>query len=49
MKITRLDDGTMKYEEQTIATRTWDDKWYLFPFPQKDALNCHLTQNEGWK
>ncbi|WP_262279832.1 RagB/SusD family nutrient uptake outer membrane protein [Hallella absiana] len=49
MKITRLDDGTMKYEEQTIATRTWDDKWYLFPFPQKDALNCNFTQNEGWK
>lgn len=49
MKITRQDDGTMKYEEQTIATRTWDDKWNLFPFPQKDVLNCHLTQNEGWK
>ena len=48
MKITRQDDGTMKYEEQTIDTRTWNDKWYLFPLPQKDVLNCNYKQNDGW-
>ena len=40
--------GTMKYEEQTIDTRTWNDKWYLFPLPQKDVLNCNYKQNDGW-
>ena len=48
MKITRQADGTMKYEEQTIDTRTWNDKWYLFPLPQKDVLNCNYKQNDGW-
>ena len=48
MKITRQSDGTMKYEEQTIDTRTWNDKWYLFPLPQKDVLNCNYKQNDGW-
>ena len=36
------------YEEQTIDTRTWNDKWYLFPLPQKDVLNCNYKQNDGW-
>lgn len=48
MKITKQSDGTMKYEEQTIDTRTWNDKWYLFPLPQKDVLNCNYKQNDGW-
>ncbi len=48
MKITKQADGTMKYEEQTIDTRTWNDKWYLFPLPQKDVLNCNYKQNDGW-
>lgn len=48
MKIIKQSDGTMKYEEQTIDTRTWNDKWYLFPLPQKDVLNCNYKQNDGW-
>ena len=48
MKITRQDDGTMKYEEQTIDTRTCNYKWYLFPLPLKDVLNCNYKQNDGW-
>lgn len=48
MKITKQSDGTMKYEEQTIDTRNWNDKWYLFPLPQKDVLNCNYKQNDGW-
>lgn len=48
MKITKQADGTMKYEEHTIDTRTWNDKWYLFPLPQKDVLNCNYKQNDGW-
>lgn len=49
MKITKNADGSYSYQEQTIDTRTWEDKWYLFPIPQKDVLNCGYTQNEGWK
>lgn len=49
MKITKNDDGSYTYQEQTIYTRTWEDKWYLFPIPQKDVLNCGYTQNDGWK
>ncbi len=49
MKITKNADGSYNYQEQTIDTRTWEDKWYLFPIPQKDVLNCGYTQNEGWK
>lgn len=49
MKITKNADGSYNYQEQTIDTRTWEDKWYLFPIPQKDVLNCGYTQNDGWK
>jgi hypothetical protein len=49
MKITKNADGSYSYQEQTIDTRTWEDKWYLFPIPQKDVLNCGYTQNDGWK
>ena len=49
MKITKNADGSYSYQEQTIGTRTWEDKWYLFPIPQKDVLNCGYTQNDGWK
>lgn len=30
-------------------SRTWDDKYYLFPIPQSEIqINPNLTQNPGW-
>ena len=48
MTITKADDGTLTFTPGVLETRTWENKWYLFPFPQKDVLNCGYTQNEGW-
>ena len=48
MTITKADDGTLTFTPGVLETRTWENKWYLFPFPQKDVLNCGYTQNTGW-
>ncbi len=48
MTITKEDDGTLTFTPGVLETRNWEDKWYLFPFPQKDVLNCGYTQNPGW-
>ena len=48
MVITKNDDGTLTYTPGTLETRQWKDAWYLFPFPQKDVLNCGYTQNPGY-
>lgn len=48
MKLTRNEDGTIRYERISIP-RQWDDKMYLFPIPQTERLkNPQLTQNAGW-
>ena len=48
MKITKAEDGTLKYEVETVA-RQWDDKMYLFPIPVTERQkNKNLSQNDGW-
>ena len=49
MTITKNEDETLTFTPGTLETRTWDDKWYLFPFPQKDVQVCGYEQNPGWK
>lgn len=43
-------DGTVSYTytRTPLETRTWNDKYYLFPFPQADVMASGYTQNEGW-
>ncbi len=48
MQITRNGDGSYTYSPRVISTRQWNNAWYLFPFPQKDVLNCGYTQNPGY-
>lgn len=49
MYITRNSDGTFTYQPQTIDTRSWDDKMYLFPLSQSEILKSGaLEQNPGW-
>ena len=49
MKLTKNEDGSIKYERKTI-NRTWEDKMYLFPIPQSERMkNPNLMQNTGWE
>ena len=48
MNITKDAEGNFVYSPAILETRNWEDKWNLFPFPQKDAQVCHYTQNPGW-
>lgn len=48
MSIVKNNDGTYTYTPSILETRKWKDAWYLFPFPQKDALDCGYTQNPGY-
>ena len=48
MTIVKNNDGTYTYTPNTLETRKWKDAWYLFPFPQKDVLDCGYTQNSGY-
>ena len=48
MTITKNSDGSLTYTPGTLETRTWKDAWYLFPFPQKDIMNCNYVQNPGY-
>ena len=48
MTITKNADGKMSFAPGVLETRQWNDAWYLFPLPQKDALNCGYKQNPGY-
>lgn len=49
VRITRSGDS-YSYQRELLETRYWDDKMYLYPFPQNEVyMNPNLTQNEGWK
>lgn len=48
MTITKENDGTLKFTPSTLESRKWEDKWYLFPLPQKDVKVCGYIQNPGW-
>ena len=48
MTIVKNNDGTYTYTPDTLETRKWKDAWYLFPFPQKDVLNCGYKQNPNY-
>lgn len=48
IKITKTETG-FSYQKVLIEERTWDDKMYLFPFPQEETyINNNLKQNIGW-
>ncbi|MBS1567126.1 MAG: RagB/SusD family nutrient uptake outer membrane protein [Bacteroidetes bacterium] len=42
-------NGVLQTVEVPGWTQSWDDKFYLWPIPQKEReLNPNLTQNPGW-
>lgn len=42
-------DGSFSYEKVLLRQMHWDDKMYLFPYPQNEVyMNPNLTQNPGW-
>lgn len=41
-------DNTLRYRKEAFETRVWDDKMYLYPFPQGEIDKRYLTQNPGW-
>lgn len=49
VKITKSGDS-FTYEKVLVNKLLWDDKMYLFPFPQNETyINPELGQNPGWK
>lgn len=48
MTITKAEDGTLTFTPGVYETRAWNDKYNLFPLPQKDVKVCNYTQNPGW-
>lgn len=48
VKIVRNSTG-FDYSRFTVEGRTWAEKMYLYPIPQKEVFcNGNLTQNVGW-
>ena len=49
VKITKSGDS-FTYEKVSVDNLYWNDKMYLFPFPQNEVyMNPNLEQNPGWK
>ena len=48
MTINKAEDGTLTFTPGIYENRTWNDKYNLFPLPQKDTKVCGYTQNPGW-
>lgn len=45
-----LDGSGFSYNRVLLRTMYWDDKMYLYPFPQNEVyINPNLTQNPGWE
>ena len=48
VKITKT-GSTFEYSRFNVEGRTWSEKMYLYPIPQKEVFsNGNLTQNVGW-
>ena len=48
VKITKT-GSTYEYSRFNVESRTWAEKMYLYPIPQKEVFsNGNLTQNAGW-
>ncbi|MBE6216843.1 MAG: RagB/SusD family nutrient uptake outer membrane protein [Bacteroidales bacterium] len=49
VEITKTDSG-FDYEPYDLETRTFEDKMYLYPYPQAELLKMpHWKQNPGWE
>jgi hypothetical protein len=50
LKITKEEDGTLKYEPQIVEERYFNpNNMYLYPIPQREInYNSALVQNTGW-
>lgn len=42
-------DGYLDYEIVPFENRIWDDKMYLYPFPQDEVNKGLIIQNPGWE
>jgi starch-binding outer membrane protein, SusD/RagB family len=45
---TAPDPASVIYRKQKVEDRIWDDKMYLYPFPQDEVNLGYLVQNPGW-
>ena len=42
-------DTNFTYSKVLVRQNQWDDKMYLFPFPQEELyMNENLVQNPDW-
>ena len=49
VKITKSGEDSFSYERELLQTMYWENKMYLFPYPQNELyMNDNLEQNPGW-
>lgn len=41
-------DASFIYKKEPFETRVWDDKFYLYPFPQDEIDKGYMKQNPEW-
>ncbi|MFP5154285.1 RagB/SusD family nutrient uptake outer membrane protein [Bacteroides clarus] len=49
VKIAKSGEDSFSYEKELLQTMYWENKMYLFPYPQNELyMNDNLVQNPGW-
>lgn len=49
VKITKSGEDSFSYKKELLQTMYWENKMYLFPYPQNELyMNDNLVQNPGW-
>lgn len=51
VKIENNGGGNFSYTKEVVQNRQWDDKMYLYPYPQSEVFineNLQQNQNPGW-
>lgn len=41
-------DNSILYRKEVFESRVWEDKMYLYPYPQSEMDKRYLIQNPGW-
>jgi hypothetical protein len=41
-------DNSIRYKKEVFESRVWENKMYLYPFPQSEIDKRYLIQNPGW-
>jgi len=48
LNIYQLENEEYVYRKEAFESRVWDEKMYLYPFPQQEIDKGYLIQNPGW-